>query len=155
GRLVIGFDGASKGVYEEHRVRCSYERVLDNIRAFVMLRQAQKRTTRIAVQYVRTRRNVGELADAWRMFGNLLDPDLDCFNDNPAKDWGDAPGEEGLYILPKLPTPRRQAKCGLAARQLLLNSDGTAQACPWDYNLSVSDGGLGDASYQTLDEIWR
>jgi MoaA/NifB/PqqE/SkfB family radical SAM enzyme len=38
-QVMIGFDGASKQVYEAHRVRCSYDRVLGNIRKFVKLRE--------------------------------------------------------------------------------------------------------------------
>ena len=155
GRLVIGFDGASRSVYEYHRARCNYERVIGNIRSFVELRRARSKSTRISVQYVRTRRNVHEIADAWRMFNSMLDPGLDCFQDDVSKDWGDAPGEDQLYFIPKLSTPLERADCQLAAQQLIINSDGKVQACCWDYNLSVSEGGLGDATSQRLIDIWH
>ena len=47
GRLIIGFDGASREVYEAHRVRCNYDRVLNNIRRFVEIR----RTARVRDRY--------------------------------------------------------------------------------------------------------
>jgi hypothetical protein len=39
---MIGFDGASKEIYEAHRVRCNYERVLSNIQCFAHLRDCSK-----------------------------------------------------------------------------------------------------------------
>src|SRR5262249_52772878 len=85
-RLGIGFDGASKSVYEYHRAGCDYERVLGNIRHFVELRAARSKATGIAVQFVRTKRNVHEIGDAWRMFAEILDPRLDRFQDDISKD---------------------------------------------------------------------
>jgi len=154
-RLVIGFDGASKDVYEYHRARCGYERVLGNIKDFVKLRAARNKSTGIAVQFVRTKRNAHEIGDAWRMFGDMLDSRLDRFQDDLSKDWGDAPGQEQLYFVPKLSIPLERADCQLAAQQLIVNSDGKVQACCWDYNLSVAEGGLGDATSQQLLDIWR
>jgi radical SAM protein with 4Fe4S-binding SPASM domain len=155
GRLVIGFDGASRAIYEYHRARCSYDRVLDNIKAFVKLRRERCKSTKIAIQYVRTSRNAHEIAEAWRMFGGMLDAELDCLQDDVSKDWGDSPGEEGLYILAKRSFPVEHANCQLAIQQFIINSDGKVQACCWDYNLSVSEGGLGDATVQRLVDIWR
>lgn len=40
GSLVISFDGASKEVYEAHRVGCDYKIVLNNISSFVRVRIA-------------------------------------------------------------------------------------------------------------------
>ena len=50
GRLVLGFDGATKEVYQAHRVRCDYDRVLDNIKRFVRLRNQSGGRTQVAVQ---------------------------------------------------------------------------------------------------------
>src|SRR5260221_12104107 len=101
------------------------------------------------MQYVRTTRNTHEIADAWRMFGDMLDPELDCLQDDISKDWCDSPGEEGFYMLPKLSRPVEHASCQLAAQQLIINSDGKVQACCWDYNLSVLEVVLGDTMVQT------
>lgn len=154
GRLVIGFDGATPAVYEAHRVRCDYDRVLDNIKAFVKLRASRGAKTRIAIQYVRTTQNQHEVVPAWRMFGQILDPELDVFQHDVSKDWGDTPGPDSYFVLPKRTTPAEVADCQLAAEQFIINSDGKVQSCCWDYNLAVSEGGSGDASVQPLLDIW-
>jgi radical SAM protein with 4Fe4S-binding SPASM domain len=155
GRIVIGFDGATKETYEAHRVRCNFERTLGNIREFVRLRRELAAQTKIAVQFVRTGENQAEVADAWEMFSEILDPAIDVFQDDIAKDWGDIKGSDNYYFMNKRKQPSSEAGCQLFEDQLIINSDGKVQACCWDYNLSVSDGGLGDATVERLSDIWQ
>lgn len=154
-RITIGFDAATKAVYEQHRVRCDYDRVLGHIRGFVELRRQTGRRTGISVQYVRTRRNDHEVLPAYEMFSKFLDPELDSFNDTLAKDWGDDSGAEDFFYIPKLETAPEPRGCPTFDAQLIVHSDGTVAACCWDYNLSVSTGGFGNARETPLLDIWR
>lgn len=73
-QIVVGFDGATKEVFEAHRVRCSYERVLSNIREFVRLRSESSHKTRIEIKYVRTTKNEHEVHASYELFNSFLDP---------------------------------------------------------------------------------
>lgn len=156
GRIVIGFDGATEAVYEAHRVRCDYHRVLDNIRRFVSLRQAAEAWTHLSIVYVRTEQNRHEVAAAYALFKEFLDPDMDVFHDNPSKDWGDSSGPDGLFIRSKQMTGANPRGCRIFDEQFIIHSDGKVAACCYDYNLSVSDGGLGHvADDGGMEAIWN
>ena len=48
-RVTIDFDGASKPIYEQHRVRCDYDRVFDNIKRFAARRRELGAKTVISI----------------------------------------------------------------------------------------------------------
>ena len=152
--ISIAFDGASKEVYEAHRVRCDYDRVLRNIDDFVRLRRETASRTQVNIVFVRTRDNEHEVADAYELFSRRLDPGLDEFHDKFSSDWADEAGDADYFRLPML-RDRSIKGCSALRNQLVICSDGTVAACCIDYNLLVSDGGFGDVSNQTLLEIWR
>jgi hypothetical protein len=157
GQLRIGFDGATKEVYEAHRVRCNYDRVLGNIRRFVELRaESSSNATQIWIKFVRTQRNESELEAAFRMFSEFLNPELDRFQDSLAIDWSDKPSTDlNLYFLPKILNGVRKNSCSSFDNVLEIQPSGTVAACCWDYNLTISSGGLGEAAEIPLLEIWR
>jgi len=155
-QLMPGFDGASKTVYEGHRVRCNYERVLGNIQSFVKLRDASAHKTNIIIKFVRTPRNDHEVADAYSLFNAFLDPELDRFNDALATDWANVGSSvDALYYYPKLTEGRRVGRCNYFEDGLMIQADGKIGACCWDYNLTISGGGLGDANDTSLLDVWR
>ncbi|MBP1178471.1 radical SAM/SPASM domain-containing protein [Methylobacterium sp. PvR107] len=156
-QLIIGFDGATKETYEAHRVRCDYDRVLGNIRRFVAIRASRNlSSTKILLKFVRTQRNEHELIDAFKMFSTILDPELDRFQDALAVDWSDNPSEkEDLYFRPRVKDGVRRKSCEYFDNALEIQPSGTIAACCWDYNLTVSDGGLGEAAEEPLIDIWR
>ena len=156
GTLMIGFDGASKEVYEAHRVRCNYERVLTNIRNFARLRDHFKTKLRIIIKYVRTPNNEHEVAAAFKLFGEFLDASLDRFNDALAVDWSEkATSKREIYHVHKVPDRRRLDHCLYFDTDLLIQSDGKVGACCWDYNLQISAGGYGNVDESDLIDIWR
>lgn len=156
-QLIIGFDGATKEVYEAHRVKCSYDRVLGNIKRFVELRaESGSRSTRIILKFVRTLRNEHEVEAAFHLFSDFMDPELDRFQDSLAVDWSDrSNGETGLYYRKKVVNGKRKDSCSYFDNALEIQPSGTVAACCWDYNLTISSGGLGEAAETSLLEIWR
>lgn len=155
--ISVAFDGATKEVYEAHRVRCNYDRVLNNIKNFVHLRDTRNSTpkTQVIIIYVRTKENEHEVSAAYEMFSSILDPKLDEFHDKLSSDWGDNPaGGTDYFRLPS--NPRRSVdRCPALENQLVIHSDGALAACCVDYNLNVSDGGFGNAKEFKLLELWR
>jgi len=150
GRVTLGFDGATREVYESHRVGCHFERVLKNIRDFVEVRNKLKGDTRLAIQYVRTKANAHEVASAYQLFRQMLDPALDCFQDQLSKNWASNELEAGGIIWEGRPencgTP---IPCPMIDRQLIILVDGSMAACCWDYNFSVCGEPLGNAQEET------
>jgi pyruvate-formate lyase-activating enzyme len=154
-RIILGFDGASKEVYEAHRVRCDYERVLTNIRGFVEMRRGHKAKTSIEIKFVRTTRNEHEVAQAYKMFAEIMDAELDQFHDCLAHDWSDGDmASTGLYYLDKYPKGARLKTCWYFDTGLQIQPDGKIGACCWDYNLTISGGDLGDVKDGVL-AAWR
>ena len=156
GEVILGFDGATKKIYEEHRVRCDYERVLDNIRTFVETRRKLKGKTKVTVKFVRTRRNVHEVKAAFDLFQSIMDPELDRFQDALAVDWADnASSATDLYYVNKITKGKRRQSCYYFDTGMMINPDGVMGACCWDYNLNISDGGFGNVKEATALEVWR
>jgi radical SAM protein with 4Fe4S-binding SPASM domain len=154
-QIIIGFDGATKEVFEAHRVRCNYEKVLENIRQFVRLREEVPYKTKVEIKFVRTKKNEHEVAAAFELFKALLDPELDRFNDALAVDWADGPpGDVGYYFVSKS-EENRLSECNYFETGMQIHSDGKVAACCWDYNLHISEGGLGDVNDVSLLDVWR
>lgn len=152
--ISIAFDGATKKVYEAHRVRCDYDRVLRNIENLTRLRREMGARTQIVIVYVRTRDNEHEVAAAYEMFARRLDPELDELHDKLSSDWADDIAEGDFYRLPKNKT-RKVSGCSALENQLFICSDGSLAACCIDYNLTVSQGGFGNAADRPLIDLWR
>jgi MoaA/NifB/PqqE/SkfB family radical SAM enzyme len=154
--MILGFDGASKEVYEKHRVRCDYETVLDNVRGFVRMREKMKGKTRVWIKYVRTLRNAHEVEAAYAMFSEFMDPELDRFQDALAVDWGDnATTSSDLYYVHKVRQGSRRESCYYFDNQMMIHPDGLVGACCWDYNLNISSGGFGNVAEGPMLDIWR
>ncbi len=155
-KVCVGFDGATKEVYEAHRVRCSYEKVLGNILEFVRLRSTSGGRTSLEIKFVRTQKNEHEVQAAWEMFHRLI-PGAGTLCDALAVDWSDTPAANGgLYAVGKTGSlPRRAQGCSYYSTDMQVHADGKVAACCWDYNLVVSSGGLGDAAKENLLDVWR
>ena len=152
--ISVAFDGATKEVYEAHRVRCDYQRVLKNIERFVRIRNEMSERTQLVIVYVRTRDNEHEVAAAYEMFSRILDPELDEFHDKLSSDWADETQEGDYFRLPKAKGKKVEG-CSALENQLVISADGTLAACCIDYNLSISEGGFGNAGQDSLIELWR
>jgi MoaA/NifB/PqqE/SkfB family radical SAM enzyme len=153
-QMIIGFDGASREVYEAHRVRCNYDRVLGNIRRFVALRDRHINKTAIELKFVRTRKNEHEVTAAYDLFGGILDHQIDRFHDALAVDWSDGMGQTPDYYFVETARGRRLSRCEYLETGMQIHSDGRVAACCWDYNLSISSGGLGDLNTSSLMDVW-
>ena len=66
--LTISLDGADQESYEQYRVRGDFERVIENLREFLRLRNARKsKTPFVEWQYIVMRHNEHKVEDAERM----------------------------------------------------------------------------------------
>lgn len=155
GFLTIGFDGASKEVYEKHRVGCDYENVLRNIKSFVHTRDKKNGSTRVSIQYVRTKLNAHEVAAAYDFFSGILDPSKDSFFDTISRRWGGDKSDFKSILLDSEIQSGYPGYCPSLDTQMIILVDGSVAACCWDYNLSVFDGPLGNVHEESLREVWE
>lgn len=155
GEVAVGFDGATKEVYESHRVRCNYETVLNNIKTLAEVRDKGHYNTGISIKYVRTRNNEKEVVLAYNLFNKFLSPELDKFEDTLSVDWSDTDTHDPMYYISKSTSGLSPKGCSVFNDQFIVLSDGLLAACCWDYNLNVSDGGFGFVQESTLLGTWR
>ena len=90
GQIVLGFDAASKRVYERHRINCDYETVLNNMRIFVELRNKAGSNVRVSIKYVYTHENQHEIRTAYKMWTKVLASRLDNFMLSPSGNWANS-----------------------------------------------------------------
>ena len=151
--VTIGFDGASKEVYESHRVGCHYDIVLGNIMEFVRIRAALRKSTVLAIKFVRTKQNAHEVADAYKLFSGILNPWIDIFYDTISENWGN-PALENV-VFAGIQSDMHPNYCGYPDNNLVILADGSVSPCCFDYNLSIAGGPIGDVRRQTILDVWR
>jgi hypothetical protein len=151
--ITIGFDGASKEVYESHRVGCHYDIVLGNIIQFVRIRASLRKSTALAIKFVRTKQNAHEVADAYKLFAGILNPWIDLFYDTISENWGNPALENIVFAETK--TDMLPKYCGYPDNNLVILADGSVSACCFDYNLSIVGGPIGSVRRQRILDVWR
>lgn len=151
--ITIGFDGASKEVYESHRVGCHYDIVLGNIVEFVRIRALLRKSTVLAIKFVRTKQNAHEVADAYKLFADILNPWIDIFYDTISENWGNAELESVVFASAQNNMSPRY--CGYPDNNLVILADGSVSAYCFDYNLSIAGGPIGNVCRQTILEVWH
>lgn len=151
--ITIGFDGASKEVYESHRVGCHYDTVLGNIAEFVRIRASFRKSTALAIKFVRTRQNAHEVAAAYKLFAGILNPWIDLFYDVISENWGSPTLENVVFAHIQSDMPPKY--CGYPDNNLVILADGSVSPCCFDYNLSIAGGPIGNVRRQTILDVWR
>lgn len=155
GQITVGFDGATRETYERHRVNCNYDRVLDNLRTFIRLRNELGGNTRVAIQYVRTPHNAHEVDAAIAMWSTILEPGRDCFFDTTSRNWATTAIDRSGWVIETVDAlGEERVPCPMLADSLNVMYDGRVPVCCWDYNVDMVPGGIGDARTHTLEEIW-
>jgi MoaA/NifB/PqqE/SkfB family radical SAM enzyme len=155
GNVVIGFDGASKNVYEEHRINCDYDVVLSNIKQFVNLRNSVASATRVTIKYVLTQVNLHELEIARAMWQKILSHRLDQFSVNPSENWGSEKLDKSGTIIKTVSSSKKSiSSCPMIHNFMNIFYDGNVGVCCWDYNLDIA-GSMGNAKFSTLEDIWN
>jgi MoaA/NifB/PqqE/SkfB family radical SAM enzyme len=160
GEIYLGLDGATKATYEAMRVRCDFDRVINNLKRFASLRAKMGAKTAVRLKYVRTKVNDAEVKACYDMVSEFLDPDLDSFHDTISVDWANDQLASKDMIFNKISgvnnQMRRTGGCPSLESLLVVYADGRIPACCWDYNLQVRDGkDFGNAKSTPLLDIWH
>ncbi|MBW2999235.1 radical SAM protein [Candidatus Woesearchaeota archaeon] len=156
GCITLGFDGASKEVYEKHRLNCNYELVLENMKGFLELRNQSNSKTKVMIKYVHTPHNKHEIGAARDMWKKMLSPNLDMFVVSPSENWATPRIDKSGFVIKTVANSNKELiPCPMLDEFMNIFYDGKVPACCWDYNLDISNGGMGDTNKQSLAEIWN
>ncbi len=154
--ITLGFDGASKEIYEDHRRNCDYEKVLSNIDTFLKIRAELNSKVQIIIKYVLTNKNSSEVEQAYQMWAKILSPWLDRFVICPSENWSNSKLNTDPQIRKTTKDKELSYKfCSQLVRSFNIFHDGEVPACCWDYNLIVARGGMGNVNANTIKEIWE
>jgi MoaA/NifB/PqqE/SkfB family radical SAM enzyme len=172
--LALSFDGASQQMVEGIRVGLDYNRVLANMTDFLRRRHAHPGcTTQAAIRYSVMHRNLRELPETVRMWGQLgvdqvivryLDTiyGMDVreslwFHQEEAKEVFVETAEMGrrYYVEVDLPDPMEgpvlDRACQMPWRFLFIDTDGAARFCYQAWEQPI--GNLFQAA--SLDDLWN
>lgn len=145
-RLLIGFDGHSKEVYEKIRVGADYEKVLANINRFLEIKKKRKAVLPLVrMSFVINELNQHEVDDYYNYWKDKVD--YIAFQE---------------YIAPPVEAPRvfgsvitsdkKEYNCEQPRNSLTIRANGDVMPCCsfWGYYLN-----MGNVQKNTIQEIWN
>lgn len=142
--ITISFDALTEETFKEIRPGLNFMQVTKNIENLVKLRRKRKQKNPfIAIEFVKMERNASE-AVAFRKKWERI---VDAVYISGMVNWGGVNQTKpatGLYYKIRRP-------CYMLWRDMVLFVDGRVTLCCYDYDGSMI---LGDASKQSLKEIW-
>jgi radical SAM protein with 4Fe4S-binding SPASM domain len=143
--LTLAFEGTRREVFETYRKGADFDKVRDNILAFLQVKKAMRSKIFCVVQMVALKENHKEGREWARMW------ELDGINDVRIKK--DEVHNEGSAIPGDNSTrPARRHPCYQLWRgPMYIHYDGTAFPCCYTY----PEGAVGNLRRNTLQEIWN
>lgn len=142
--LIFAFDGASRETYEMYRKGASYDKVRDNIYAFLRVKKEMKSKIFCAVQMVALKENRGEaqaLIRMWRREGVAVRIKKDEILNAGSSITG----------APRRRPPMRYPCLHLWRGPMYITYDGTVYPCCYIF----PDGPIGNVQAQSLKELWN
>jgi hypothetical protein len=95
------------------------------------------------------------VAAAYKLFRHLLDPDLDCFQDQISKNWASKDLESTDIIWEDCAKSEQPVSCPMIDNHLIILADGSVCACCWDYNFLVFGKPLGNVCEEPLLSVFN
>lgn len=143
--ITISFDALTEQTFKEIRPGLNFRQVTKNIENLVKLRRKRKeKKPFIAIEFVKMQRNASEAEPFRKKWERIVDA---VYISNTIN-WGGVnqtkPPAQASYYKMRRP-------CYMPWRDMVLFVDGRVTLCCYDYEGSVI---LGDASKQSLKEIW-
>lgn len=152
--IFPAFDGATKDVYEKHRLNCNYDKVLENIKTFARLRDEGDYGTSIQIKFMRTKWNEHELVDAYNMFNEFLSPELDHFQEEYSHTWNEENLKSKGFALTVINSRKVIRECRMVNTYLAIYQNGDIGTCCLDYNHEVFGRPLGNVKDKNILSIW-
>lgn len=147
--IYFSVDGYSKEVYEKIRVGLSYERVLENILYFIVLRDSNFPNTKIRLRMIEQKENKFE-SESWLFFWkSKVDLEKgDMVYVMPLHSWGNQLNTESIDKVEYMSS----FACISPFSSMAIHYDGKVGICGVDYG---SKHLLGDFSKNSIEYIWQ
>ena len=146
--ISFSFDGYDKEAYEKLRVGANFEKVLDNVIAFLRLKKEAGKKRPYTILQVIEPEGIPVRADKRDSFRRLFDGlSLDKFYVKRPHNWAGNIAGEG-----EISDTRVYSPCTFCWYALTILWDGTVLACPQDYFAKMP---LGNVSSSSLFDIWN
>ena len=147
--IYIGLDSLKKSVYEKIRVRLKFEKVINNIINFNIIRNKLKGKTRIRLQMIYQEENSSEVNDFKKWGKKYLSPN-DLIVAHKVHNWG------RQLDIKNLTTDKfiNSIPCTAIWSNLQIHADGRVALCSNDTKMK-SKHTLGYANKSSLAEIWN
>ncbi|MDA3969123.1 radical SAM protein [Helicobacter ibis] len=147
--IYFSVDGYSKEAYEKIRVGLSYERVLENILYFIVLRDSNFPNTKIRLRMIEQEENMFE-SESWLSFWkSKVDLEKgDMVYVMPLHSWGNQLNTESIDKVEYMSS----FACISPFSSMAIHYDGKVGICGVDYG---SKHLLGDFSKSSIEYIWQ
>lgn len=146
--IRYSIEGTDKKSYERIRRGANFEKVIDNIRYFKMIRDRHGKIPRIIINSVMMRSLLGRAGEFYEQWGQFSDEIffsyIGNFNQMPHK------GIENELI--KMERPHKRKICYMLWETMIVQWNGMVTACCMDFG---NDFIVGDSNKHSLRAIWR
>lgn len=139
--LFVSIDAAHKNTYEKVRAGLDYQKLVDNLLAFVKMKKQSNARTELVVNFVKSKDNAEEVQEFIDFWKNKADHVSVSY----AHDWVGSKKDLTEKKAPKTP-------CRLLFSDLTVAWNGDYILCCVDFNSEVV---LGNMKSETIAEIWK
>ncbi|VAX23702.1 hypothetical protein MNBD_NITROSPINAE02-1761 [hydrothermal vent metagenome] len=136
--LIVALDGLSKETYEKIRVKGNFEKVVENVKNFLELKQKMRSKIFTAIQFIEMDENKHEskeFVEFWK-----------AYNPNVIRI------KPLVNLINRSKVAQFKMPCFYLWRQTMIDWDGTVFPCCVDTN---SDYSFGNIANESLAEIWN
>lgn len=145
--IMFSIDGYKKETFETIRLGLKYEKVAENVKSFVKLRDRHNSKIKVRVRMVIQELNKNEVDDWGRYWRDIVGKD-DVVHAKNIHSWGNQlDGFSGIRDYKKLQTP-----CTSTFSTMIIRYNGDVTICPLDFDFKYKNGNLSDKS---IKEIWQ
>ena len=152
GALIPCIDSLVPGTFAAIRCGASLETVKKNILRFAELRNAAHSSTRITLQYVRTKKKLEDYHDVYNLFSAFLN-EKDTLWITTSHFWATPSLCDQDLLLTSVSSHRCHNSCDALKTSLIILADGTVSTCCFDYN--IDNPSIGNANTMPLIDIWQ
>ena len=152
GALIPCMDSLVPGTFAAIRYGASLETVKKNTLRFAELRNATHSSTRITLQYVRTKKNLDDYHAVYTLFSDVLNEN-DTLWITTSHFWASPSLCDQDLLLTTFSPHRCHNTCDALQTTLIILTDGIVPSCCFDYNIDNSC--MGNATTTPLLDIWQ
>ena len=145
--IMFSIDGLSKETFEEIRSGLCLEKIVDNVRNFIKLRDETSSPVRIRVRMVLQKENMKEVEE-WGKYWRGFLKESDSVHAKSIHGWGNQ--LENYVALQEF--EKITQSCTSPFSTMVIRYNGDVTICPLDYDFKYCNGSIAN---QSIKEIWQ